>query len=160
MKKPTVTIRRPAYCALGGVMIVLSLIGIFPAISAPTGEKLTIWMCMGWLFAIGLIYFVLSRAAEIIDENGIYFKGVFKKNRLAWSDIIEVGVAKLPGTNRPVICITVKGGKSGQAVGRMWHRSNASAGYCLPYRRKVWDCIRHYYGEPDFDEWGKPPTVS
>lgn len=166
MKKPTVTIQDAAAAYLaGGALLVFSLVMLIPAISAPQDEKIFGWIMAVILFVCGLVALAVADSKYVIDENGIYYKGFSKEYRYPWTDIIELGIAKTQGGNRtgaphPEIWITLKGGTPRQEVGHMWLISNLNTCLQLPYRRKVWDCIRHYYGEPNFDEWGKPPTMT
>lgn len=166
MEKPTVTVQEKAACyLLGGGALVFSLIMLIPTVSAPEDEKIGGWIFAAFLFVCGIVVLGFADSKYIIDENGIYYKGFSKGYRYAWTDVIEVGVAKVRGKGHPPnyhpeIYITLKGGTPYRAGRGAWIVRNLNTGIQLSYRRKVWDCICHYYGAPDFDEWGKPPEVT
>ncbi|MBQ7231589.1 MAG: hypothetical protein IJX04_11935 [Oscillospiraceae bacterium] len=163
MKKPTVTIKHPEAFYMGGALVMFSLVAVIPNIAAPPEEPLYGWMLVAVLLVFGLIILGFGETTETIDEKGICIKGLLKKRRYAWADIAEVGVARVRGTrpvaaHHPEVYVTLRGGMPRRAAGEMWLTRNVHTGLVLPYTRGVWDCIRHYYGEPDFDEWGQPPT--
>lgn len=166
MEKPTVTFQEKAGCyLLGGAALVFSLIMLIPTASAPEDEKIYGWIFAAIVFVCGIVVLGFADSKYTIDENGIYYKGFSKEYRYPWTDVIEVGVAKVHnsrgiGAYHPEIWITLKGGTPYRAGRGSWIVRNLNTGIQLPYQRKLWDCIGYYYGAPDFDEWGKPPTVS
>lgn len=165
MEKPSVTIKHPEAYVLGGMMMIFSLIFIFPAIAAPPEEKVGFLALVAVMATGSLLVMTLGSSVEIIDENGIYLKELFSERRYAWSDIVEVAVAKVHNRKsfssyHPEIYITVKGGRSRREAGEQWLIRNMSTGIILPYQRKVWSCICYYYGAADFDEWGRLPDIT
>ena len=165
MEKPSVTIKHREAYFLGGMILVFSLIAIIPNVSSPPEDQLFGWILIGCQVVLGLIVMGFGDSMEIIDENGIYMKGFAKARRYAWSDFIEVGVAKVRGrkavaTYHPEIYLTVRGGALRRTSGEMWQLRNFTTGITLEYRKKIWECILYHYGAPDFDEWGKPPEIT
>lgn len=165
MKKPSVTIKHPEALLIGASLVLFSLIAMIPNLVSPPEDPVYGWMLVAVLLVFGLIVLGFGESAEIIDEKGICIKGLLKKRRYGWSDIAEVGVARVRGTRpvaawHPEVYITLRSGMPRRTAGEMWLTRNVNTGLVLPYRRRVWECICHYYGEPDFDEWGKPPEVT
>ena len=165
MEKPSVTIKHSGYYLIGGYALVLMLLPVFALRNLSAEEKLLGWIAVAVLLA-GCLYLLLSGATvEVIDEHGYYRKTVLGERRYAWSEIIEIGVARVPyrrssSSYYPEIYLTVKGGWLRRIAGTDWKIRNLRTGFTLEYTRKTWDCIGYYYGAPDFDEWGKPPTLT
>lgn len=165
MEKPSVTIKHSGYYLIGGYLLVLSLLPLLIVGTRPEEEKWMGWLAVGLCLAAALGMLLWGATVDTIDERGISRTSMFGHRCWAWSEIAEIGVARVPdhksiNSFHPEICITAKGGWLRRIAGKQWKIRNLRTGLTLEYEKKTWDCIRHYYGTPDFDEWGKPPTVS
>lgn len=93
------------------------------------------------LIAIVLICFCNNQI--ILDEDGIHFISHVSTTQYSWADVKQIGIGTQRmrnGIKTDVLIFHIKGRKKR-----------------LPHTRKNMKCIRAYYGEPDYDEWGKEP---
>lgn len=161
MEKPSVTINYTAALWLGGILLALAVVMGIVEIPA---KGLDGWLLAALMAVLGLLLLWVGTQKEIIDETGIRTQGLFRTRGCAWPEILEVGVAsqrhRSGKGHYPQIFVTGPGGVPRKTAGKTWILRNLFSGFLFDYRKGIWDCILHYYGEPDFDEWGQPPTVS
>lgn len=142
MEKPSVTIQHKEAYAAGGLLCVLSLVigllnwsaneNTFPGVLIPG---------LGLLLA--LLFFFFGNCSEKLDENGICICTPFSEKQAAWDQVVCVGILAPSGKDVPKIEFTLK---------------NHSIPYQIQYTKRTLSCVRHYYGEPDWDKYGKPPS--
>lgn len=93
---------------------------------------------------LAVVFFLWARCTETIDEHGICIRGVFGMKRYTWDTVKRVGIIPPPGKDFLKIEIRI---------------SDRRSALLIDYTRRSLECVRYYYGEFDFDKWGKPPTV-
>lgn len=165
MEKPSVTIKYSGYYLIGGYILMLTLLPLFIVGTLPEEEKWMGWLAVGLFLTAAVGVLLWGATVDTIDERGISRTSMFGDRCWAWSDIAEVGVARIHSRKsvniyHPEICVTAKGGWLRRLAGKQWKLRNLRTGLTLEYKKDTWACICHYYGEPDFDEWGKPPEVT
>ena len=162
MEKPAVTIRYTfiLWICLAALGLCLAT-GIPAIVNAPSGEGFTIALVVVCLSLFCLVGICCGLQKEILDEIGIRTTLLWWYWGCSWSEVLEVSVVKIPTSRAigdvPKIYITVPGGTPYRTAKMRWRAKNLLTGYILGYRKDILACIHLYYGQPDIDEWGKPP---
>ena len=170
MEKPSVTIQYRTVYWVGLVTIVcFSLMGVLGMLQTPLEER---WEMVGLtviLECLGLMCVTVGSLKEVLDETGVRTELWRWSWNCPWSEVLEVGIAKMPRRQRtfkdlcsseePKILIIVPRGTPRTVAGDLWSLKNILTGYELDYRKEMLDCVLYYYGDLDFDEWGQPPTL-
>lgn len=163
MEKPSVTIRYTFVLWICLIALAVCLATGIPAIvNAPSGERSTLSLVVVCLSFFCLVGIGSGLQKEILDETGVRTELLFWSWGCPWSEVLEVSIVKIPSNRAmgdiPWIYITVPGGTPYHTAKMRWRAKNMLTGYMLGYRKDILACIHFYYGQPDIDEWGKPPT--
>ena len=141
MEKPAVTIEHKEAYAVFGVMIFMFLAIV--ALNCVTADSSLMGFVIAALcLAVAGLFLFMAKCSETIDENGIRIRTAFSEKQYSWDDVQSVGIAKPSGKDLPKIEIKV-------------HQSVLF----VNYTKRSFSCIRYYYGEPDWDKYGKPPLI-
>lgn len=148
MEKPSVTLRHDAAYLLSALLFLISVGDVVLAYVSPADPQTR---QMSFVAAMLLMPFCIACAfkggsTETLDESGIFVKKPFYSRKYPWSDILEVSVETIHirGGTTPVFSLKVK---------------NRKRPLELAYNKRSKVCITCYYGQPDEDKWGKPPTL-
>lgn len=148
MEKPSVTIRhKEGYAAaglfFGGAVLIVFLNTVL--LPERLEDQVLGYAIAAMAAVLAVVFLLWARCTETIDENGIGIKRPFWWYRYPWDAVQRVGIIPPPGKDLPKIEIRVAGRRSALLI---------------DYTKRTAACVRHYYGEPDFDKWGKTPTIS
>ena len=142
MEKPSVTIQHKEAYAVSGVLVVLVLFISF--LNDATAEKGFLGLLIPVLCLLLAVFFLfLGRSSERMDEKGIYICTPFSTKQYHWDELSHVGILAPSGKDLAKIEIGLKKGKILQ----------------LDYTKRTLSCVCYYYGEPDWDKYGKPPSI-
>lgn len=148
MNNPSVTIVRKEGYATAAVSFGMAVLIAFLNTVMPSAKR-DEWILGYAIAAIAVVlavaFLLWARCTETIDENGICIRRPFSQNRYPWDAVQRVGIIPPPGKDFPKIEIRV---------------ADRRSPLLTDYTKRSLACIRHYYGQPDFDEWGQPPTIS
>lgn len=142
MEKPSVTIQHKEAYAVSGILVTLAL--VISLLNDSTAEKgfpglLITVLCL----LLASFFLFLGKSSERMDEKGIYIFTPFSAKQYHWDEISHVGILAPSGKDLPKVEIGLKKGGILQ----------------LDYTKRSLSCVRCYYGEPDWDKYGKPPSI-
>ena len=140
MDNPKTTNRGTGLLFLGMVLLALDAV-VFAKLQHAGGDTFD-WIMMSLMAISAIVCFLLSGAKVVLDETGIFFSSIFSEKKYRWEDVEKVGVEKRSGYKSVTVEIVLFiNGKKKR----------------ISYTRANLKCVRAYYGEPDFNEWGKEP---
>lgn len=129
---------------MGGVVLVLALLAL--ALTLFTGKERFVGIAVSALgLLIAAMGFLRGRCSETLNECGITVKTAFSEKVFPWSAIRSVEILPPGGKDLPKILLIVEGRKMALMI---------------DYTKQTAHCVSCYYGKPDKDRWGKPPTVT
>lgn len=141
MEKPAVTMEHKEAYATFGAMTFLFLVIV--ALNCVTADCSLIGFAIAALcLAVAGLFLFMAKCSETMDENGIRIHTPFSEKQYSWDDVQSVGIAKPSSKDLPKIEIKV----------------DKSVLY-IDYTKRSRSCIHYYYGEPDWDKYGKPPSI-
>ena len=146
MENLSVTIRHPEGKAAGGVLIGGGLLAGALTAFLPAGDPLLGFAIAGTALILGGVFLRSARRTETLDDRGICIRTARGEMRYPWQSVERVTV--LPDRGKyspPTIGFRITGRRGTLEI---------------DYTRRTLACVRHYYGEPDFDEWGRPPIMN
>lgn len=145
MKPYTVTMQHWEGYLCGGLFLLVGLVVGCSALLRPlTGMEIFI-LCLCALLAA--VSFFRGASWERLDENGICTKNPFRKTLYPWDTVSHVGIILADngrGSLFPRIRVQIRS--------RKWPVH-------FLYTKGTLAAIRLYYGEPDEDQWGRPPDL-
>lgn len=149
MEKPSVTLRHDEGYLLGGILFILTALIIGMSTVVPIAQQtgqISVWIVVIPLVFCSIACFFWGSFTETLDENGISIKRPFCSKQYQWSDVTKVSIETVPS----------KGGKMPEYSLKIKNRR-----FALPidYTKRTMACIICYYGQPDQDQWGKPPNL-
>ena len=68
----------------------------------------------------------------------------FSEKQYAWQQIMNIGIAAPSGKDVPKLVFAVK---------------DVTMPVQIQYTKRTLSCVQYYYGEPDWDKYGKQPSV-
>ena len=164
MENPSVTVKHTEMNLLTGWTLIWVIMGAIVTATREAEDRWAGWLIIGFLLLGCVALSIHARSSETIDARGITLKTVFSERTYPWKDILEIGVGLTPAGKRgerPVLIVILPGGRSRMETAELW---SPGIRYCknefsLDYTQQVVDCIRHYYGELSYKDWGKPPVI-
>ena len=150
MEKPSVTITYQGFLALGLVCGGFAAFLLFMNAISPgfSDDPVMLWVMVGAAVLFAVLCFLVAASSTTFDEQGIRFRSPLFTKQFAWSDVQFVALRKERTRNggyAPLLTMDLKG----------W-----LPGWPISYTKRIMACIRCYYGEPNIDTWGKPPTMT
>ena len=146
MEKPSATLKHDTTYFLGGFMLLITVIAftlsrVMPAEQSERNLSLVIAIIMT-IFSVVCFYY--GGFSETLDESGILLKRPFHSKKYLWSDVEEVSIEVVQQYKQkgPQFSLRIKGRKMLLSIG---------------YTKRTMACITCYYGQPERDQWGKPP---
>ena len=162
MENPSVTVKHTEMNLLTGWVLIWVIMGAVVVATRDAEDRWAGWLILGFLLLGCVVLAIQARSSETIDARGITLKTAFSERTYPWQDVREIGVSLTSAKQsvRPVLVVILPGGRSRMKATDLWR---PSIRYCknefsLDYTQKVVDCIRHYYGELSYNDWGKPPV--
>ena len=149
MEKPSVTLRHDTYYLLGGFMLLMTVLLFVMSLVLPVAQQPgqpSVWWAVIPLLICSVACFWGGTFTETLDENGIYIKRPFYSQRYPWNDVTKVSI-------RVVQQYKCKGPEFSLSI------KNRKMRLSLAYTKRAMSCITYYYGQPDEDHWGKPPSL-
>lgn len=148
MEKPSVTQTYQEWLALGLICSGFAAFFLFMNAISPSfsDSPVMLWVAVGAIGAFAALCFLVAASSTTFDEHGICFKSPLFTKQFTWSDVKFVELRKdrsRNGSYVPLLTMDLKG----------W-----VPGWPISYTKRIMTCIRYYYGEPNIDTWGKPPT--
>ena len=150
MEGPSVTITYQEGLALGLICSGVAAFLVFMnAISSIFSDNpVMLWVVVGIAGTVAVLCLLVAASSTTFDEHGIRFKTPLFTKQFAWSDVKFVELRVDHGRNGgevPLLTMDIKG----------W-----IPGWPVSYTKRIMACIRCYYGEPNIDTWGRPPTMT
>lgn len=143
MEKPSVTIQHKEAFAVSGISLLLSLISGFLIWSMGENQLPGLLVpVVGLLLSAFFLFF--GKCSERIDETGICICTPFSVKQYSWDQVLSVGILGPSGKDMPKILFKIK---------------NGGAALRIDYTKKTFSCVCYYYGKPDWDKYGKPPSI-
>lgn len=146
MEKPKVIFKEPAVGYLfGGLLLLMAffvgVVNCFLPSETQPGE-VTHFVMIAFLVVCAVFVILQGRAYIVVDENGILWGSDFGKKQYKWSDVNKIGIEcrRFRSQKHGVVVLYISGKKR-----------------TLPYTKRCMQCIRAYYGAPDYDLWNKEP---
>ena len=148
MEKPSVTLRHDEGYLLGGWLLIVTalIVALSHVVPADQQTRQTTLFVVIFTGVCSIACFSCGGFTETLDENGIHIKRPFYSKRYRWSDVMKVSVEVVQQYKGkgPEIAMKIK---------------NRRLSLPLAYTQRSMACITCYYGQPDQDKWGKPPTL-
>ncbi|MBO5129967.1 MAG: hypothetical protein J6B95_06450 [Oscillospiraceae bacterium] len=147
MTSPSVTLlHKEAYVTSGGAfafsLFILFLDRVFPA-EGP--EEVPGYLISAMCFALAFVFFLMGKRSETIDESGIRVQTIFSAKQYSWGHMKCISILPPCAKSPPMIQIKIEG---------------RFMPLYLDYTKRSLACIRFYYGEPDFDKYKTPPSIT
>lgn len=143
MEKPSVVIQHKEAYGLSGLLGLMAL--IMGILNFATGEMTVFeWLLPLLPIVLAVFFLFYAKCSEKIGEDGICIQTPFSKKQYAWHQIECVGIEAPSGKDMPKIVFAV---------------TNCTVPVRMQYTKSVLSCVQYYYGEPDWDKYGKPPSV-
>ena len=148
MEKPSVTLRHDEGYLLGGLLLIMTALVFGMSLVVPVAQQtglISVWVVI-LLVLCSIACFFWGSFTETFDENGIFIKRPFCSKQYHWSDVTKVSIKAVPakGGKMPEFSIEIK---------------NRRFSLSIAYTKRTMACIIYYYGQPDRDQWGKPPML-
>ena len=146
MENLSVTIRHPEGKAAGGVFVVFGFLAAVLNTVLPSGDAILGYVIAGIALVLAVVFFCMAKGSKTLDQDGICIRGIRSEKRFSWQSVEQVTI--LPD----------RGKYSPPAIGfKIAERRDTLE---IDYTKRTLACVRYYYGEPDFDEWGRPPIMN
>lgn len=149
MEKPSVTLTYPAASALGLLSGGFTVFFVFmmTVSQEPVEDEVFLWGSVLLFVLVSVFSFLMAASSQTLDEHGLRIKTPLFTKQFAWADVKRVELREQygrRGSRHPELTMDLSG----------W-----LPGWPMDYTKRVMSCIRYYYGEPDFDNWGEPPVL-
>lgn len=146
MENPSVTLHYREANAAGGILVVIGLLAAVLNTVLPSGNAILGYVIAGIALVLAVVFFCMAKGSKTLDQDGICIRGIRSKKRFSWQSVERVTI--LPDRGKsfpPAIELRIAGQRGALEI---------------DYTRRTLACVLRYYGQPDADQWGKPPTMS
>ena len=146
MESPSVTLHYPEAKAAGGAFAGIGLLAAVLNMVLPNGDTVLGYVVAGVALVLAVVFFCMAKGSKTLDEEGICIRGIRSEKRFSWQSVERVTI--LPDRGKsfpPAIELRIAGQRGGLEI---------------DYTKRTLACVLRYYGQPDADRWGKPPTMT
>ena len=141
MDKPKATNKNNDWAFLVLYLLVMDIVLISLVIKE---NSWVAWIPVVLIAALAAALICFSTTMVVLDEAGIRYVTKAFTRQYSWADVQQIGIERQ----------LIRGGSGVRGVIALRIKERKKR---ILYTGKNMKCIRAYYGEPDYDRWGKEP---